>query len=136
MQARTTGAKITTLLGGLRKFGLEVYMEKYKCSNRLFNLSLSFSLHLSLPIPLPPQLPAITEFSTNETMGHSGDRLAAAFGITRKEQDDYARRSHSLAFEANKKGLLEDLIPVNIPGEYIYLSLCTTDRKKYTCSNE
>ena len=49
-------------------------------------------------------------------MGHSGDRLAAAFGITRKEQDDYARRSHTLAFEANKKGLLEDLLQVNIPG--------------------
>ena len=62
------------------------------------------------------QLPAITEFSTNETMGHSGDRLAAAFGVTRKEQDDYARRSHTLAFEANKKGLLEDLLQVNIPG--------------------
>ena len=62
------------------------------------------------------QLPAITEFSTNETMGHSGDRLAAAFGITRKEQDDYARRSHTLAFEANKKGFLEDLLQVNIPG--------------------
>ena len=50
-------------------------------------------------------------------MGHSGDRLAAAFGITRKEQDDYARRSHTLAFEANKKGLLQDLIQVQIPGK-------------------
>ena len=62
------------------------------------------------------QLPAITEFSTNETMGHSGDRLAAAFDISRKEQDDYARRSHSLAFEANKSGLLEDLLSVLVPG--------------------
>lgn len=49
-------------------------------------------------------------------MGHSGDRLAAAFGITRKEQDDYARRSHTLAFEATKNGLLEDLLQVQIPG--------------------
>ena len=57
-------------------------------------------------------------------MGHSGDRLAAAFGITRKEQDDYARRSHTLAFEANKKGLLEDLLQVNIPGR---------GEKKITC---
>lgn len=65
------------------------------------------------------ELPAITEFSTNETMGHSGDRLAAAFGVTRKEQDDYARRSHMLAFEANKKGLLDDLLQVNIPGKGI-----------------
>ena len=32
------------------------------------------------------QLPAVAEFSTNETMGHSADRLCAAFGVTRKEQ--------------------------------------------------
>jgi len=50
-------------------------------------------------------------------MGHSGDRLAAAFDISRKEQDDYARRSHTLAFEANKNGLLEDLLHVFVPGE-------------------
>ena len=62
------------------------------------------------------QLPAITEFSTNETMGHSGDRLAAAFGVTRKEQDDYAIRSHTLAYEANKNGWLEDLLTVHVPG--------------------
>ena len=63
-----------------------------------------------------PQLPAITEFSTNETMGHSGDRLAAAFDISRKEQNDYAQRSHTLAFETNKNGLLEDLLHVFVPG--------------------
>lgn len=33
-----------------------------------------------------PELPAVAEFSSNETMGHSGDRLAAAFGISREEQ--------------------------------------------------
>ena len=64
----------------------------------------------------PPQLPAITEFSANETMGHSGDRLAAAFDISRKEQDDYAQQSHTLAFEANKNRLLEDLLHVFVPG--------------------
>ena len=46
------------------------------------------------------ELPGITEFSTSETMGHSGDRLAAAFGISRREQDEYALRSHSLAQKA------------------------------------
>ncbi len=44
------------------------------------------------PQHFTPELPAITEFSTNEIMGHSADRLAAAFNITRKEQDDFARR--------------------------------------------
>ena len=43
---------------------------------------------------LAPELPAIAEFSTNETMGHSADRLAATFGVTRKEQDDFARYSN------------------------------------------
>lgn len=50
-------------------------------------------------------------------MGHSADRLAAAFGITRKEQDDYALRSHTFAQEALNKGYLTDVIPVNIPGK-------------------
>merc|ERR1719216_555309 len=44
---------------------------------------------------LKPELPAIAEFSTGETMGHSADRLAATFGVTRQEQDDFARRSLS-----------------------------------------
>lgn len=53
----------------------------------------------------------MAEFSTNETMGHSADRLAAAFGVTRKEQDDYALRSHILAARAQQQGLLSDIVP-------------------------
>jgi len=64
---------------------------------------------------LVPELPAIAEFSTNETMGHSADRLAATFGITRQAQDDFARRSHLNAKEASEKGLLSDIIPVKTP---------------------
>lgn len=30
---------------------------------------------------LAPELPAVAEFSTGETMGHSGDRLAAQFKV-------------------------------------------------------
>ena len=33
---------------------------------------------------LTPELPAIAEFSTNETMGHSADRLAATFAVSRQ----------------------------------------------------
>lgn len=67
--------------------------------------------------PLTPELPAVAEFSTNETMGHSGDRLAAAFGVTRKEQDDFALRSHTLAEAATQKGLLSDIVPVFVPNK-------------------
>jgi len=64
---------------------------------------------------LAPELPAIAEFSTNETMGHSADRLAATFGVSRLEQDDFARRSHTLASQAAEKGYLTDIIPVKVP---------------------
>ena len=35
---------------------------------------------------LTPELPAIWEFSTGELMGHSADRLAAAWGVSRNDQ--------------------------------------------------
>jgi acetyl-CoA acyltransferase len=64
---------------------------------------------------LTPELPAIAEFSTNETMGHSADRLAATFGVSRKEQDDFSRLSHQRAADARDKGYLSDVIPVKVP---------------------
>lgn len=70
-------------------------------------------------LTFPPwwQLPAVAEFSTSETMGHSADRLAAAFGISRLEQDEYALRSHTLAKKAQDEGLLQDVVPFKVPGD-------------------
>merc|ERR1719290_975594 len=67
------------------------------------------------PSYLAPELPAIAEFSTNETMGHSADRLAATFGVSRKDQDDFARRSHQFAADAQAAGYLSDVVPVMVP---------------------
>ena len=44
-------------------------------------------------------------------MGHSGDRLAAAFNVSREEQDEYALRSHTLAAQAHQQGNLTDMMP-------------------------
>ncbi|XP_032127768.1 trifunctional enzyme subunit beta, mitochondrial [Sapajus apella] len=66
---------------------------------------------------LAPELPAVAEFSTSETMGHSADRLAAAFAVSRLEQDEYALRSHSLAKKAQDEGLLSDVVPFKVPGK-------------------
>lgn len=63
-----------------------------------------------------PELPAVAEFSSGETMGHSADRLAAAFNASRQEQDDYALRSHTLAKEAQDKGYFTDLVPFKVAG--------------------
>lgn len=68
----------------------------------------------------------MSEFSTNETMGHSADRLAAAFSVSRLEQDEYALRSHSLAKKAQDEGLLSDIVPFKVPGKTVY-SLCKED---------
>jgi len=81
-----------------------------------------FSQMLS-PSVWNPELPAVAEFSTNETMGHSADRLCAAFGVTRQEQDEYAVRSHSLAEKATKEGLLYDILHYKPPGSSKTLSV-------------
>ncbi len=61
-----------------------------------------------------PELPAIAEFSTNETMGHSADRLAATFGVSRADQDAFAMRSHSMAAAAQEAGNLSDVAPIMV----------------------
>uniref|UniRef100_A0A0K0F731 acetyl-CoA C-acyltransferase n=1 Tax=Strongyloides venezuelensis TaxID=75913 RepID=A0A0K0F731_STRVS len=66
---------------------------------------------------LKPELPAVAEFTTGETMGTSGDRLASAFNVSRDEQDDFALRSHTLADKAFKEGKLTDIVPMFVGGK-------------------
>ncbi|XP_045474336.1 trifunctional enzyme subunit beta, mitochondrial [Harmonia axyridis] len=68
------------------------------------------------PADFLPQLPAVSEFSSKETMGHSADRLAAAFEASRQEQDEFAIRSHTLAQQAYEKGYMTDLMPIKVQG--------------------
>jgi acetyl-CoA acyltransferase len=63
------------------------------------------------PALMAPELPAVAEFSTGEVMGHSSDRLAASFSVSRREQDEYAIRSHTLAEKASAAKLLTDVAP-------------------------
>jgi len=66
-----------------------------------------------------PELPAIAEFSTGDTMGESADKMAAMFGVSREDQDRYALRSHHKAAEATEKGLLDDeVIPAKVPPKF------------------
>ena len=60
------------------------------------------------------ETPSITEFSTKETMGLSADKLSELWGVSRKEQDEFAYRSHKNASHASKNNLLDDvLITIN-----------------------
>lgn len=70
-----------------------------------------------------PELPAIAEFSTGEVMGESADRMAARFGVSRQDQDEYAMRSHQLAAKATKEGWLDqELLPASIPPKFDVVS--------------
>ncbi|GAB0094910.1 trifunctional enzyme subunit beta, mitochondrial [Sergentomyia squamirostris] len=84
-----------------------------KAKTPMAKLSLLSTLR---PGHLIPELPAVAEFSSGETMGHSADRLTAAFNVSRQEQDDYALRSHTLAKTAQQKGYLTDLVPFKVAG--------------------
>lgn len=71
------------------------------------------------PSDFLPEIPAIAEFSTGETMGESADRMAAHFGISRQAQDEYALRSHQLAAKATHEGWLdEELLPGIVPPDF------------------
>jgi len=59
---------------------------------------------LRFPADLAPEAPAIANYTTGEVMGHSADRLAARFGVSRADQDAYALRSHHKAAAAHASG--------------------------------
>jgi acetyl-CoA acyltransferase len=58
------------------------------------------------PSDFVPEAPAVAEFLTGKTMGLDCDILAARYGATRQEQDEFAVRSHQLAAKADAEGLL------------------------------
>ena len=61
------------------------------------------------------EVPSITEFSTKETMGYSADKLSLKWGVSRKDQDEFAFRSHILASKAERNNLLTDVGKINVP---------------------
>ncbi|MCF6289360.1 MAG: acetyl-CoA C-acyltransferase [Proteobacteria bacterium] len=80
-----------------------------------WNLFKQFKFKDLVPVP-----PAIAEFSTGQTMGQDADRLAARFGVTRLQQDEFALRSHQLATQAWQDGkFASEVAPVLIAPEFI-----------------
>jgi acetyl-CoA acetyltransferase family protein len=68
---------------------------------------------------LAPEAPAIAEFSTGLTMGADADQLAAKFGVTREQQDEFALRSHQNATAAWESGEFKDEVcPLAIPPKF------------------
>ncbi|ABG05381.1 3-ketoacyl-CoA thiolase [Rubrobacter xylanophilus DSM 9941] len=82
------------------------------------------------PSDFLPRAPAISEYSTGELMGESADRLAAAFGVSREEQDEYALRTHTLAAKATESGrLAAEILPTAPPPDFELLTEDNTIRR-------
>lgn len=65
------------------------------------------------PKDFVPDAPAVAEFLTGRTMGLDCDILAGSYAVGRKEQDEFALRSHHLAAKADAEGLLaNEIVPV------------------------
>lgn len=78
---------------------------------------------------LVPRTPGIEEYSTGESMGEYGDKLAAMFGVSRKDQDEYALRSHQNAARATREGKLSaEITPVAVPPRFDPLDTDNTVR--------
>lgn len=66
--------------------------------------------------PIPP---ALKELSTGLTMGESAEKMAKENGISRKAQDEFAHRSHTLAAQAWADGRLgRDVMTTYLPPKY------------------
>jgi len=71
------------------------------------------------PKDLVPVAPALAERSTGLTMGESAEKMAKENHIPRKEQDDFAHRSHTRAAAAWSEGKLRDeVMTVYVPPKY------------------
>ncbi len=67
------------------------------------------------PHDLAPDVPSASEFSTGLTMGQSCERLAKRVGVSRRDSDEFAVRSHVLADRAWKEGRYADeVVPVEV----------------------
>ena len=77
------------------------------------------------PEDLIPDIPSAAEFSSGLTMGESCERFAKRVGVSRKESDEFAARSHVLAARAWSEGRYADeVVPVPVPPK---MELVTTD---------
>ena len=91
-------------------------------------LKFVFSLRPSDFIPVRP---AIAEFMTGRTMGQDCDIMAARYGITREEQDDFSYRSHQLAGKAQADGHLKaEICEVTLEPKFKAISIDNGIRSK------
>ncbi len=106
--AKTLGGRISAL-GQLLKADLKQIIE----------LATTPPLAQTTHKPIIAVMEGLTDPFVGINMGQTAEILAKEFGISRKEQDEFALRSHQLATKAIKEGRLkEETTPVYLPPDY------------------
>ncbi|MGF1690392.1 acetyl-CoA C-acyltransferase FadI [Photobacterium kagoshimensis] len=88
-------------------------LSKAKTMSKRLKLLSKLSIKDLMPVP-----PAVAEYSTGLSMGQTAEQMAKSHGITRLEQDALAHRSHTLAAQAWRDGLIQDEVITAFPEPY------------------
>ncbi|PSU02060.1 acetyl-CoA C-acyltransferase FadI [Photobacterium iliopiscarium] len=100
------GADSTSMLPiGVSKKMAATLLALSKAKTMPARLKLLSALGVKDLIPVPP---AVAEYSTGLSMGQTAEQMAKSHAISREEQDAFAHRSHILAAQAWRDGLLDD----------------------------
>ena len=100
------GADSTSMLPiGVSKKMAATLLALSKAKTMPVRLKLLSALGVKDLIPVPP---AVAEYSTGLSMGQTAEQMAKSHAISREEQDAFAHRSHILAAQAWRDGLLND----------------------------
>ncbi len=90
-----------------------LFSKEFTDTLRLFakakSLPERFKLFTSLQLKdLKPEVPGLNEPTTGLTMGQAAEKLAKELGISRKEQDEFALKSHQNAAKAIESGIFKN----------------------------
>ncbi|BBC41387.1 acetyl-CoA C-acyltransferase FadI [Photobacterium damselae subsp. piscicida] len=88
-------------------------LSKAKTMGQRAKLFSQLSLKDLMPVP-----PAVAEYSTGLSMGQTAEQMAKTHQITRQDQDALAHRSHTLAAQAWRDGLIRDEVMTAFPEPY------------------
>lgn len=100
------GADSTSMLPiGVSKKMAATLLALSKAKTMPARLKLITTLGVKDLMPIPP---AVAEYSTGLSMGQTAEQMAKSHAISREEQDAFAHRSHCLAAQAWRDGLLKN----------------------------
>ncbi|SMY33094.1 3-ketoacyl-CoA thiolase [Photobacterium malacitanum] len=110
------GADSTSLLPiGVSKKMAATLLALSKAKTMPARLKLISALGVKDLMPVPP---AVAEYSTGLSMGQTAEQMAKSHAISREEQDAFAHRSHMLAAQAWRDGLLANEVMTAFPAPY------------------